>query len=98
MCDEVNNEYSSRELSSLYSIFHHILSFKFTFNFTFLLVIHFTFCRCVSFKTALSNDTNFQKQHSVTAIKNFFLIYSYSMINGFSQDNHVSFISNHQDK
>jgi len=66
-------------------------------NFTFLLVIHFTFCRYVSFKAVLSNDTNFQKQHCVTAVKNVFLIYSYSMISGFSQGNHMSFISNHQD-
>jgi len=64
----------------------------------FLLVIHFTFCTYVSFKTVLSYDTNFQKQHSVMTIKNFSLFYSYIMISGFSQDNQMSFISNHKDK
>ena len=82
--------------NQIFYVFHPIRSIKFTFTFSFLLVIYLTFCRYVSCKTALPNDTIFQKQHSVMSVQNIILIYSYSMISGFSQDNHMSFISNHQ--
>ena len=77
-------------MSTLRIHLHGMESVNVTFTFTFMLVIHSTFCRRVSFKATFSNDTNFQKEQSVTVSRIFFLIYSYSMVSGFSQGNYIN--------
>lgn len=61
ICVELKDWYSFTHLFSIHGISSSHTQFQSHIYLYILLVIHFTFCRSVSFQTALSNDTNFQK-------------------------------------